>query len=88
MTSHEAAELPPTIDNSFLTEVRDILEAHKDERVVVVGTTCTGKSTLLKSIDGALDMDEVLFPQLSEDEVAYVCQKPWTDDGAARKRTN
>jgi len=80
MKNPEGIETPKTIDNNFIEEVKGVLEAHKSERVVVVGTTCTGKSTLLKNIDGALDMDEVLFPQLTEEEKEYVTQKPWTEE--------
>ncbi len=80
MKTPEQAEAPTTIDHAFLNEVKTILDEHKSERVVVVGTTCTGKSTLLKNIEGALDMDEVLFPQLSDEEKAFVSQKPWTEE--------
>lgn len=80
MNQHENIETPLTIDDVFLSEVEGVLEAHKGERVVVVGTTCTGKSTLLKNIDGTLDMDEVLFPQLTEEEKEYVSRKPWTEE--------
>ncbi len=80
MRTPEGIETPKTIDTSFIDEVKSVLNEHKSERVVVVGTTCTGKSTLLKNIDGALDMDEVLFPQLTEEEKEFVTQKPWTEE--------
>ena len=80
MKTPEGIETPKTIDTSFIDEVKGVLSEHKSERVVVVGTTCTGKSTLLKNIDGALDMDEVLFPQLTEEEKEYVSRKPWTEE--------
>lgn len=80
MKTQEGIETPKTIDTNFIDEVKDVLNEHKSERVVVVGTTCTGKSTLLKDIDGALDMDEVLFPQLTEEEKEYVSRKPWTEE--------
>lgn len=61
-------------------DLRAILDQHRQERVVVVGTTCTGKSTLLKRILEGLDMDEVIFPQLTPEENAFVCQSPWTEE--------
>ena len=58
----------------------DLLTQHSDKRVIVVGTTCTGKSTLLARIDGARDQDREVFPTLSAEESAYVCQEPWTPE--------
>lgn len=55
-----------------------IFEKHKNDRVCVLATTCCGKSTLQEQISGTVDMDEVLWPQLTKDEEAYICQKPWT----------
>jgi bifunctional DNA-binding transcriptional regulator/antitoxin component of YhaV-PrlF toxin-antitoxin module len=61
-------------------QLEKILKEHKNERVCVVATTCTGKSTLLKQIPYANDMDDLIFPKLSKEERDYVCQKPWTKD--------
>lgn len=67
--------------NSELTQkLRSLLEENQDKRVVVVGTTCTGKSTFLESISNAHDMDELVFPQLTQEEADYVNQTPWTPE--------
>lgn len=55
-----------------------IFEKHKNDRICVLGTTCCGKSTLQEQIPGTVDMDEALWPQLTKDEEAYICKKPWT----------
>lgn len=55
-----------------------IFEKHRNERICVLGTTCCGKSTLQEQIPGTVDMDEALWPQLTKEEEAYICQKPWT----------
>lgn len=60
--------------------VSKILKANSHMRVVVIGTTCTGKSTLLSKLSGAEDMDKVLFPKLTKAESDYVCSEPWTED--------
>lgn len=57
-----------------------LLDKHDDKRVVVVGTTCTGKTTMLSKIPNAVDMDAALFPQLTAAEADYVCQTPWTQE--------
>lgn len=60
--------------------LRELLDRHSDQRVCVVGTTCTGKSTLVAQIPGARDQDKEVFPKLTEEEKAYVCQTPWTEE--------
>lgn len=86
---------PETTREENLSEkLQALLDANKDKRVVVVGTTCTGKSTFLKTIKGAHDMDELIFPQLSKEEADYVNQSPWTEeigrtmDRLAKERVN
>ncbi len=55
-----------------------IFDKHKNDRICVLGTICCGKSTLQKQIPGTVDMDEALWPQLTKEEEAFICQKPWT----------
>ncbi len=55
-----------------------IFDKHKNDRICILGTTCCGKSTLHEQIPGTVDMDEVLWPQLTKDDEAFICQKPWT----------
>ncbi|MBS3060445.1 MAG: hypothetical protein J4432_02965 [DPANN group archaeon] len=57
-----------------------IFEESKDKRIVVVGTTCTGKSALIKHIPNARDMDDIVFPQPTKEEADYVMQKSWTPE--------
>lgn len=64
----------------MVSSLRQVLEANREKRVVVVGTTCTGKSTLRRDIVGAQDMDELVFPQLTKEEREFVCQTPWTSE--------
>jgi len=42
--------------NRLLSELRD-------ERVVVLGPTCTGKTTMLPHINGAVDQDKEVFSE-------------------------
>ncbi|MEI6731716.1 MAG: hypothetical protein WCK90_03485 [archaeon] len=67
-------------ESNLIGKLKEILIEHEDERVCVVGTTCTGKSYLIKHILHALDMDELIFPLLSKEESSYVMQKPWTPE--------
>lgn len=68
---------PPSKNAARLQE---LLLAHAGKRIIVLGTTCTGKSTLVGRIEGARDQDSEIFPLLSPEESAYVCQTPWTPE--------
>ena len=68
------------IDYSYINDLKKVLEQNSDKRVCVVGTSCTGKSTYLKYAKNGLDMDEIIFPLLTEQEKEYVCQTPWTEE--------
>lgn len=66
-------------DESLLSELNNIFEDNKDKRICVVATSCAGKSTLLKYLKCAKDMDDELYPLLTEEESEYICQEPWTE---------
>ncbi len=74
------AEEGPVKSDEVLGELEKLLRAYRDKRVIVIGTTCTGKTTLLQSISYARDMDDLVFSHLTADEKEYVCQEPWTLD--------
>ena len=65
---------------SFLEELKQILDDNRNKRICVVGTTCTGKTTILKSLSMGVDMDQVIFPLLTPEEENYVCGDPWTEE--------
>ncbi|VVB79992.1 Uncharacterised protein [uncultured archaeon] len=51
---------------------------NKEKRIIVVGTTCTGKTFLTGHLKGSIDMDEYIFPLLTKKEKDSVCTFPWT----------
>ena len=68
------------MNNGYIEELKDIFNNNKDKRILVIGTTCTGKSTLIKNLGMGLDMDKIIFPLLTKEESDYVCQTPWTKE--------
>ena len=64
---------------SNIDELIQIFNQNKDKRICVLGTTCTGKSTLLDEIKIGKDMDKEIFPLLTDKEKEYVCRTPWTE---------
>lgn len=69
-----------TSSQETINALEAIFEKHKQERICVIGTTCCGKTTLLKQIPNCVDMDEALWPLLTQEEIDFVCQKPWTKE--------
>lgn len=64
----------------ILDELKKILERHKQERVCVLGTICCGKTTLLRQIPGCVDLDDVFWPRLTEEEATFISRTPWTQE--------
>jgi len=60
--------------------LKKIFDKHKNDRICIMATTCCGKSTLHELIPETVDMDDELWPQLTEEEEAHLCQKPWTKE--------
>lgn len=67
-------------EDRITTGLRKLLDEHADKRIVVLGTTCTGKTTMLSAIPGARDQDKEVFPKLTKEQAEYVCQEPWTEE--------
>jgi energy-coupling factor transporter ATP-binding protein EcfA2 len=66
------------------SDLKDFLKANEEKRICVVGTSCSGKSTLVKTIPGAIDMDSEVFVGMSREDFDFVCQTPWTPEISVR----
>lgn len=80
---NEMIEREPSLETKKQEQsdrLQNLLNEYSDRRVMVMGTTCTGKTTFLENITGASDMDKLLFPQLTSDESDFVNQTPWTPE--------
>ena len=66
--------------NDIIYKLREIFDNNKEKRICVLGTTCTGKTTFINEMNVGQDMDEMIFPLLSEEEKEYVCTTPWTEE--------
>lgn len=63
-----------------IQKLKEIFLENKDKRICVLGTTCTGKSTIIRETNLGVDMDEEIFPLLTKEENDYVCSSPWTEE--------
>ena len=57
-----------------------IFNENSNKRICVLGTTCTGKTTLINELNIGIDMDKEIFPLLTQQETDYVCSTPWTEE--------
>ncbi|MBP7006942.1 MAG: hypothetical protein KBC44_02340 [Candidatus Pacebacteria bacterium] len=64
-------------NNETIKELQDIFSTHKERKISVVGTTCTGKSTLIKNFPQAKELRDIA-PTLSEEEKSIFNKTPWT----------
>ncbi len=65
--------------SSTLEKLKRVLAENKDRRVSVVGTTCTGKTTIMKDIPEAVSLSD-LGPPLTKEQKEYIMQTPWTPE--------
>ena len=49
-----------------------IFNENSNKKICVLGTTCTGKTTLINNSDIGLDMDKEIFPLLTKDRKSVV----------------
>lgn len=63
-----------------LENLIQVFNENSDKRICVLGTTCTGKSTIINESNIGLDMDKEIFPLLTKEETDYVCSTPWTEE--------
>ena len=66
--------------NTNINDLIKIFEENKEKRICVLGTTCTGKTTLINNLNVGEDMDKLIFPLLTQEESDYVCQTSWTEE--------
>lgn len=62
---------------STLEELKRVLATNADKRITVIGTTCTGKTTIMKDIPEAVAMSE-LAPPLTKEQRDFMMQTPLT----------
>lgn len=84
MSLHNITRESPTVAAETL---KNIFKESVDKRICIVGASCVGKTTLLKYLPEAVDMDDLLFgkkeknikPLLTQSEIDYVCGT-WTPE--------
>ena len=67
-----------------LEELKSVLSQNQDKRITVVGTTCVGKTSLLKEIPEGIEISK-LAPPLTEEEKDFYYNAPLTRENEERR---
>ncbi len=59
--------------------LKTFLKENKNKRIAVLGTTCVGKTTLMKDIPEAVSISKIA-PPLTEEEKTELYKMPWTPE--------
>ena len=61
-------------------KLKRIFNENSDKRILVLGTTCAGKTTLIKSLPECLDQDEVCWVLLPKELEERLSKGSWTEE--------
>jgi hypothetical protein len=67
-----------------LKKLEQILSQNKDKKITVLGTTCAGKTTLLKDIPNGIEISK-LAPPLTDEEKDFYYNAPLTEENEEKR---
>ncbi|MCL2373000.1 MAG: AAA family ATPase [Defluviitaleaceae bacterium] len=65
---------------SVFAKLRGIFDENVDKRILVLGTSCCGKTTLLRDFPEGRDMDELIWAMLPEETQKRLDNTTWDED--------
>jgi len=63
-----------------IQKLKEIFENNLEKRILVVGSTCVGKTTLLKSFPQCLDSDNLIWGMLPKETQEELSTPSWTSE--------
>jgi thymidylate kinase len=67
-------------DHDTIQKLRQIFDTNSNKRILVLGTTCAGKTTLVKSLPECLDQDEICWALLPKELQEKLSKGSWTEE--------
>ena len=67
-------------DHDTIQKLRQIFDKNSDKRILVLGTMCAGKTTLIKSLPECLDQDEICWALLPNELEEKLSKGSWTQE--------
>ena len=67
-------------DQNTSQKLRQIFDENHDKRILVLGTTCAGKTTLVQSFPESRDMDVICWALRPKELVDFMDKGPWTEE--------
>lgn len=70
--------------SASVKQLKSILRQNKDKKITVIGTSCAGKTTLLKDIPEGISISE-LAPPLTDEEKDFYYNAPLTEENEEKR---
>jgi len=67
-------------DHDTIQKLRQIFDRNNNKRILVLGTMCAGKTTLIKSLPECLDQDEICWALLPKELEEKLSKGSWTEE--------
>ena len=67
-------------DELVIQKLNHIFKTHADKRILVLGTTCAGKSTLVEHFPESRDQDDICWALLPKELEKKLSGGPWTEE--------
>ena len=67
-------------EHDIVIELKEIFSSNIDKRILVLGATCVGKTTLLKHFPECHDMDTLVWGLLPKEKQEKLSCPNWTDE--------
>jgi len=67
-------------EQDTIRKLKEIFESNIEKRILVLGTTCLGKTTLLKNFPECLDMDSLVWELMPKETQIELSTPSWTDE--------
>lgn len=68
------------VDQDTIQKLKKIFDRNSSKRILVMGTTCAGKSTLIKSLPECLDQDDICWALLPKELEEKLSRGSWTQE--------
>ena len=67
-------------DQYTILKLKQIFDKNNHKRILVLGTTCAGKSSLVKHLPECLDQDEICWALLPKELEEKLSKGSWTEE--------
>ena len=70
----------PEADRDTIQKLRQIFDENSDKRILILGTSCAGKTTLAKSLPECVEQDNLVWETLPKELQENLKNNAWTEE--------